>query len=67
MEILSIPAILAIVEAFKMIGLPSKYAAIMAIGVGLLFGFIVGSPVAGMVFGLSASGLYSGIKKVVVG
>lgn len=62
LELISIPAILAAVEASKMAGLDSKYAAIEAICIGLIFGFIVEAPLTGLIFGLSASGLYSGVK-----
>jgi hypothetical protein len=67
MEILSIPAILAIVEALKMVGLDSKYAPIVSIVVGIAFGLAFGDWVAGLILGLSASGLYSGVKKAIAG
>lgn len=61
-ELLSIPAILALVEAVKQVGLPSKYAAVVAIACGAVFGFILGEVVTGVVLGLAASGVYSGAK-----
>lgn len=64
-ELLSIPAIIAAIEAFKMAGLPSKMAAIGAIGIGVTFGFIMGDAVTGLLLGLASSGTYSGLKAVV--
>ena len=63
-ELLSIPAIIAIVEALKMAGAPKKHAAVIAIVSGLLFGFIMGNVIAGLVTGLAASGLYSGFRSL---
>ncbi len=61
-ELLSIPAVLAAVEALKMAGLPSKFAAIVAIVIGALLGLLMADVLQGIVFGLAASGTYSGIK-----
>jgi hypothetical protein len=63
-ELLSIPAILALVEAVKKAGMPSKLAPVLAILAGLSFGTIMGDPVMGIVYGLSASGVYSGARKM---
>ena len=52
------------VEAFKMSKVPSMYAPLLAIAFGLAFGSLMGEPIQGIVFGLSASGLYSGGKTV---
>ena len=65
-----VPIILALIQAFKMIGLPSKYAPIASIGLGIVVGFIFRHDtqdlsqtiLAGVLYGLSASGLFSGIK-----
>jgi hypothetical protein len=68
MELLSIPAIAAIVQAAKIAGLPSKFAPIASIilGVGLALILLDADVVArvgtGLVLGLSASGLYSYTK-----
>lgn len=64
-ELLSIPAVIALVEALKMAGLPSKFAAIGAIVLGAAFGFIIGDVISGLLYGLSASGIYSGYKAMV--
>lgn len=65
LELLSLPAIIAAVEAFKMGGLPTKYAALLAVALGIIFGALMDSVVAGMVMGLAASGLYSGAKAII--
>jgi mannose/fructose/N-acetylgalactosamine-specific phosphotransferase system component IIC len=62
--LLSIPAVIAAVEAIKMAGAPHKYGAIIAVFVGLLFGLIIGNWTEGLLIGLSASGLFSGVKSV---
>jgi hypothetical protein len=65
-----VPIILAIVQALKMIGMPNKYSPIASIGLGIIVGFIFRHEtadlsqtiLAGVTYGLSASGLYSGVK-----
>lgn len=64
MELLTIPAIVALVEALKRSGMDSKYAPLVAIAVGIAFGLTLGDWVGGLILGLSASGLYSGVKKM---
>lgn len=65
--------IVALVEIAKGQGLPSRYAAPLALGLGLLFATLakLDNPAAGtwlevellgLVTGLSASGAYSGVK-----
>lgn len=63
-ELLSIPAIVAAVEALKHSGTPKKYAPLLSIVFGIMFGIVGGSWVAGLVIGLAASGLYSGAKEI---
>lgn len=68
-EAIVIPIIVGIVEMMKKMGLPGKYSPIVSIvlgigGIFLLGGFSVESGLRGLVFGLSASGLYSGSKAV---
>lgn len=65
----AIPVIVGLVQVIKGIGLPSKYAPIasIALGVGVLA--IVGLTwqaylIQGIIVGLSAAGLYSGGKAV---
>jgi len=62
LELLSIPAIIAAVEAVKLAGVPSKWAGLIAIVFGLAFGLGLGDWVAGIIVGLSASGTYSAAK-----
>lgn len=65
-----VPIILAIVQALKMVGLPNKYSPIASIALGVVVGFIFRHEaadlsqtiLAGVTYGLSASGLYSGVK-----
>lgn len=65
MTLLSIPAIMSFVEACKYAGLPSKFAAILAVVAGAVFGVLTGNLVEGLTFGLASSGAYSGIKAAV--
>lgn len=65
MELLTIPAVIALVEALKHSGMSTKYAPISAIVIGILFGIVLGSWVGGLVLGLAASGLYSGARELV--
>jgi hypothetical protein len=63
-----IPLVLAIVQAIKMMGVATRFSPIISIGVGVGLGFLVNtdhtisqSILSGVIYGLSASGLYSGI------
>lgn len=68
-ETIFIPVILGVVEIAKGFGLPSKYASLLSVvlGIGLML-LAVGDAsirtniLQGVVYGLSASGLYSGSK-----
>jgi hypothetical protein len=64
MELLTIPAIVALVEALKRSGMDSKYAPLTAIAIGIAFGLVLGDWIGGLILGLSASGLFSGLKKM---
>jgi len=56
--------VFTIVQSLKMAGIPSKYSPIIAIVVGVSLGFLFDlNPIFGLMGGLSASGLYSGVKK----
>jgi hypothetical protein len=66
-----VPIIIAIVQAFKLTGwITDKYAPIVSILVGIGIGIIAdhkmadltGTILNGVMYGLSASGLYSGVK-----
>lgn len=63
-----VPLVLAVVQAIKMMGTPTKFAPIISIAVGMGVGMLVNSGLtltqnllAGVIYGLSASGLYSGV------
>ncbi len=65
-----VPIIVALVQVGKMVGLPSRFAPLVAIGTGIFISFLFGHEsgdmsqtiLSGVVYGLSASGLYSGIR-----
>jgi hypothetical protein len=64
-----IPIIIGLVEVMKKLGMPDKLAAIPSLILGLAAGIFYISPgdvktgiVTGIFMGLSASGLYSGVK-----
>jgi hypothetical protein len=66
-----VPVIIAVVQAIKLTGwLNDKFAPIVSIGIGIIIGFIANHDsgdlsntiLGGVVFGLMASGLYSGVK-----
>jgi len=65
---IAVPVVLAVVSAAKMAGMPSKFAPLLSIGLGVVTFFFFGSGDAvsnifeGVIVGLSASGLYSGAK-----
>lgn len=65
-------AVLGIVQAFKIAGLPSRYSPIVAIVVGAILhlalaGVSADSAVTGIVIGLSAVGLYESGTRVGAG
>lgn len=63
-----IAVVIGMVSSFKIAGLPSKFAPLVSILLG--FAISVAFPMShfgdtlirGLIFGLSASGLYSGVK-----
>ena len=68
-ETVVIPIIMAIVELAKGIGMPKKFSAVLAVIIGALIGVFFVEPQCikmgifkGIVYGLTASGLYSGTK-----
>lgn len=70
-SIIIVPVIVAIVQAVKMSKLPENYAPIVAVITGVLIAFLTDSGItwgqnvlAGLIYGLSASGLYSGTKAI---
>lgn len=68
-ETIIIPIIMSIVELVKGLGMPKKFSAAIAVIIGALIGvfFIETQSIKiglfkGIVYGLTASGLYSGTK-----
>lgn len=74
--ILIVPLIIGLVEAGKRLGLGTAYAAPLAAGLGLLLSVgytaagglpggkaLADAMVQGLAYGLSAAGLYSGVKR----
>lgn len=71
-DVALVPVIMAVVELAKRFGLPRQVAPLVAVIVGLVFGFIYVAPgetgkaiFLGLVMGLSAVGLFSGSKNTV--
>jgi len=65
-----IPVVVGLVQVAKKIGLRGKYAPIVAILFGIGGSFLLGGSwteviLAGVIVGLSSSGLYSGTKSTV--
>ena len=67
-DVALIPATMGLVEVAKQAGLPSKYAPILSLGIGVALGIATSLDnlqkgiITGIAIGLSASGLYSGTK-----
>lgn len=62
-ELLSVPAIIAIVEAIKATGyIDNRYVPLLAIGTGAVVGFAMGNLLLGVVLGVTASGAYAQVK-----
>ena len=73
---LVIAIIIGLVEVFKKIGLNKKFAPLLSILLGLVFSFLViyfadtpvlNAIIGGIIIGLSATGLYSGVKNTTEG
>ncbi|MFZ5352914.1 MAG: hypothetical protein ACOZCL_09345 [Bacillota bacterium] len=71
-ETVIIPIIIAAVELMKGLGLPKKFSAIVSLFLGVLAGILYFNNddikrgiLNGIIFGLTASGLYSGTKNTV--
>ena len=66
-------AIIGIVELAKRAGLPTRFAPLLSLACGILFGLLYFGPdlrvafLYGIALGLMASGLYSGGKTLLVG
>lgn len=68
---LAIPVIVGVVAAMKEVGLPSRWAPLSAIALGLVLyyffspAFMWENMFEGLIAGLSASGLWSGVKATI--
>ena len=67
LKLLIIPILIGILEVFKKLGLPVKYVPVLSLLLGVLAsvsvsGLVVENFIQGLVYGLSACGLYSGTK-----
>lgn len=66
LELLSIPAIVALVEAVKATGfVNNRYVPVLAIIVGAIVGHLMGNLALGVVLGVTASGAYSQVKTLI--
>jgi len=66
-----VPIIIGLAEIAKRLGVPKKYLPVLDLVLGIVAGFIYAAPgnakeaaLVGIALGLSASGLYSGVKNV---
>ncbi|MBO0994626.1 hypothetical protein [Bacillus sp. SD088] len=71
-DILIIPLIIGLVEAFKIAGVSKRFLPLIAIGIGNVIGIVYVTELdlkqgilVGTILGLSASGLYSGTKNTI--
>lgn len=71
-ESIVVPIIMSIVELAKGLGVPKKYSAILSVIIGIAIGIFYLHPMNikygifdGVVYGLTASGLYSGAKNTI--
>lgn len=73
--IIIVPVVIALVQAIKLTGwIKEHYAPLLSIGMGILVSFLSGHDTAnltglilsGAIYGLIASGLYSGVKTTMV-
>lgn len=72
--IVIVPIVIALVQAVKLTGfIPDHYSPLLAIGIGIIIGFLgdhdngdlTVTILSGAIYGLMASGLYSGIKTTI--
>ena len=65
-----VPVVLALTQIIKKLGVPSKWAPVVSIALGLVVVWLTNGQnpaiLAGLLVGLSASGLWSGSKSVAV-
>ena len=69
LDLLSVPGVLALVEVAKRLGVPGQYAPLVSVVLSVALSLLVSGvdvthAVEGLMLGLSASGLYSGVRSV---
>lgn len=71
-DVALVPLVVALVSLLRQIGLPTRWAPLAAVVLGVLAGVVYVAPhnpaqgvLVGMALGLSAVGLYSGVKNTV--
>lgn len=71
-DIALIPLIMAVVQTFKLAGVPSRWNPLLALALGMAAAFVYVAPgdpkqavLAGLVIGLTAIGAWSGAKNTV--
>ena len=69
LSVFVIGIITSLTEGAKRMGMPSKFAWLLAVALGVVSGFVfplgtsdIPSQVMGLAYGLAASGLYEGLK-----
>ncbi len=68
------PVVIGLVQIGKLTGIADRYCPILSLVLGIIFGLFLGSfettsfnALLGVLVGLTASGVYSGVKTVVQG
>jgi hypothetical protein len=65
-EILLVPLLIGLVEVAKQTGLPVRWVPVTTLALAVFLGYFIGIDwIQGLVFGLSACGLWSGVKATV--
>jgi len=70
--VILVPIVIGLVEVAKRSGLATKWSPVLSIFLGIAGAYLVGSYVSadtllqGIIVGLSASGLYSGVQTTIV-
>lgn len=67
-----VPIVVGLVEAIKQLGLSHRFAPLLSVVLGIVGAMLIGtvdqaSVIQGVIAGLTASGLWSGVKKSIEG
>lgn len=65
-----VPVVLGVVEAIKRVGMASRYAPLASLVLGVAGAYLIGGAlnevvIQGLIAGLSAAGLWSGVKATI--